>query len=371
MSLTPTGGIMPGTRSGDLDPEIPLLLLERPDASADTVRDLLDRHCGLAGIAHELHDVRDLLAARDHDPAADLALRYALLPRARDRLVDVHHRRDAGRPRPRRLDLRVLQGPARHLSTPVPSAIGPLRGCGTGAAFLGTAFGRLHWCRVRRPPCAVLELTHLQFVLLASTWWLTQVACETPSQRRLAEHADTDPMMTSQVLRTLEAKGFVVRDPDPADSWTRRIGVTRRGATLARRAIAVVEATDADFFRAAGDMKALLDVLRAWVAEPSGAIKAQPHPALRANQELPDQGSGTKKLFLENEGLHAATTAPGGGCSLRMGSPHTGHTHPVTSSATMSVRLTMPTSVPRTPPPPDESADPPVGVERRPSRCPR
>lgn len=75
MSLTPTGGVMSGTRSGDLDPEIPLLLLERPDASADTVRDLLDRHCGLAGIAHGLHDVRDLLAARDHDPTADLALR--------------------------------------------------------------------------------------------------------------------------------------------------------------------------------------------------------------------------------------------------------------------------------------------------------
>lgn len=75
MSLTPTGGVMSGTRSGDLDPEIPLLLLDQPDATADTVRDLLDHHSGLAGLADGVHDVRDLLAARDHDPTADLALR--------------------------------------------------------------------------------------------------------------------------------------------------------------------------------------------------------------------------------------------------------------------------------------------------------
>lgn len=75
MSLTPTGGVMSATRSGDLDPEIPLLLLEQPDATPGTVRSLLDRHSGLAGVAHGLHDVRDLLAARDHDPEADLALR--------------------------------------------------------------------------------------------------------------------------------------------------------------------------------------------------------------------------------------------------------------------------------------------------------
>jgi acetate kinase len=75
MSLTPTGGVMSATRSGDLDPAIPLLLLDRPDATTDTVRDLLDQDSGLAGIAHGLHDVRDLLAARHHDPAADLALK--------------------------------------------------------------------------------------------------------------------------------------------------------------------------------------------------------------------------------------------------------------------------------------------------------
>jgi len=40
MSLTPTGGVMSATRSGDLDPGVPLLLLDQPDATAGTVRDL-------------------------------------------------------------------------------------------------------------------------------------------------------------------------------------------------------------------------------------------------------------------------------------------------------------------------------------------
>ncbi|HEV3359246.1 MAG TPA: hypothetical protein VG247_20780 [Pseudonocardiaceae bacterium] len=75
MSLTPTGGVMSATRSGDLDPAIPLLLLEQPGATPATVRTMLDQDSGLAGIAHGLHDVRDLLVVRDQDPAADLALR--------------------------------------------------------------------------------------------------------------------------------------------------------------------------------------------------------------------------------------------------------------------------------------------------------
>jgi DNA-binding MarR family transcriptional regulator len=60
-----------------------------------------------------------------------------------------------------------------------------------------------------------LGLTHVQFVILASAWWLTRVAAEKPSQRRLAEHAATDLMMTSQVLRVLESQGLVVRKADP------------------------------------------------------------------------------------------------------------------------------------------------------------
>ncbi len=120
----------------------------------------------------------------------------------------------------------------------------------------------LRWQRLIAAALKPLDLTHVQFVLLASTWWLTHVAGETPSQRRLADHAGTDAMMTSQVLRVLEAKGLVARTAHPDDSRARSISVTSRGAALAEQAVTVVEAADADFFRPAGNDRALLDVLR-------------------------------------------------------------------------------------------------------------
>jgi DNA-binding MarR family transcriptional regulator len=126
----------------------------------------------------------------------------------------------------------------------------------------------LRWQRAVTATLRPLDLTHVQFVLLASTWWLTEVAGETPRQRRIAEHAATDPMMTSQVLRTLEAKGLVERRADPHDSRARAVGVTVTGAALAVRAIGAVEAADAAFFAAVEDRRTLISVLRALADQP-------------------------------------------------------------------------------------------------------
>ena len=120
----------------------------------------------------------------------------------------------------------------------------------------------LRWQRVMSRALRPLGLTHVQFVILASAWWLTRVAAEKPSQRRLAEHAATDPMMTSQVLRVLESQGLVVRKADPDDSRALLLAVTDRGARLAQRAVRVVEAADAEFFAAAGDTGSALRLLR-------------------------------------------------------------------------------------------------------------
>jgi DNA-binding MarR family transcriptional regulator len=105
----------------------------------------------------------------------------------------------------------------------------------------------LRWQREVAAVLAPLDLTHVQFVLLASTWWLNGQD-ERPNQATLAAHAGTDVKMTSQVIRSLERKGLVEREVDPADTRARRIRVTRRGARLAPRAIAIVEKVDADFF---------------------------------------------------------------------------------------------------------------------------
>ncbi|MFJ6386942.1 MarR family winged helix-turn-helix transcriptional regulator [Streptomyces sp. NPDC091972] len=106
----------------------------------------------------------------------------------------------------------------------------------------------LRWQRDIATALAPLGLTHVQFVLLACTWWLNTQG-EHPNQMTLARQAGTDVKMTSQVLRALETKGLLEREVDPADTRAKRLRVTDTGAELAPRAIAAVERADARFFQ--------------------------------------------------------------------------------------------------------------------------
>jgi acetate kinase len=72
MSLTPTGGMLSATRSGDLDPGILLYLMEEHGYPVTRLRELMDGQSGLAGIAGGRHDVRDLLGAPDAGAALAL-----------------------------------------------------------------------------------------------------------------------------------------------------------------------------------------------------------------------------------------------------------------------------------------------------------
>jgi DNA-binding MarR family transcriptional regulator len=103
-------------------------------------------------------------------------------------------------------------------------------------------------------------LTHVQFVLLAS---LTYLHGDGPvTQRQLADHAATDVMMTSQVLRALEQRGLVRRAAHPDDRRARALAATDDGRALANVAVAAVEQCDRDFFAGLGpDVAALAGLL--------------------------------------------------------------------------------------------------------------
>ena len=73
MGLTVLGGIMMGTRSGDLDPGVVLRLFQ-DGRTLGEVTDLLTNRCGLFGVSGETEDVRELLARRSTDAAAAEAL---------------------------------------------------------------------------------------------------------------------------------------------------------------------------------------------------------------------------------------------------------------------------------------------------------
>jgi DNA-binding MarR family transcriptional regulator len=119
----------------------------------------------------------------------------------------------------------------------------------------------LRWQRDIAAALAPLDLTHVQFVLLATTWWLNSHG-EDPNQLTLAREAGTDVKMTSQVLRKLETKGLIRRDVDTADTRAKRLRVTGRGAELAAQAITSVESADGRFFHRVPDLPALLAMLR-------------------------------------------------------------------------------------------------------------
>ena len=74
MGLTPTGGVMMGTRCGDIDPGVFLYLL-RQGMNADSLESLADHESGLKGVSEKTSDVRELTKARGTDAKSDLALR--------------------------------------------------------------------------------------------------------------------------------------------------------------------------------------------------------------------------------------------------------------------------------------------------------
>jgi acetate kinase len=70
MGMTPAGGLVMSTRSGDLDPGVLLYLARARGFSTAKLDDAINRSGGLRGISESSGDVRDLLAARASDTRA-------------------------------------------------------------------------------------------------------------------------------------------------------------------------------------------------------------------------------------------------------------------------------------------------------------
>jgi DNA-binding MarR family transcriptional regulator len=114
------------------------------------------------------------------------------------------------------------------------------------------------WQRDVRAALAGVDLTHAQFVLLVSSAWLQAAGDEPVTQALVSAHANTDAVMTSEVLRTLERKQLIRRLAHPTDARAKQIVLTTAGKKLSRRAIALVEAVDEAFFGAPGpELRAL------------------------------------------------------------------------------------------------------------------
>lgn len=75
MGLTPSGGLIMGTRSGDVDPGVLVYLARERGFDARKLEDLVDHRSGLAGISGLDGDMRTLHAAAASNADAALAIR--------------------------------------------------------------------------------------------------------------------------------------------------------------------------------------------------------------------------------------------------------------------------------------------------------
>jgi len=76
MGLTPTGGVVMGTRPGDLDPGLVLYLLRQADGGIDAVEKMLNHKAGMVGLSGMENDVKAVrAAAAKGDEKAQLSLK--------------------------------------------------------------------------------------------------------------------------------------------------------------------------------------------------------------------------------------------------------------------------------------------------------
>ena len=74
MGFTPTSGVMMGSRSGDLDPEIAHFLTQNSQLSLDDFNHMVGFESGLLGVSGLSSDMYTLLQVRDENPQANEAI---------------------------------------------------------------------------------------------------------------------------------------------------------------------------------------------------------------------------------------------------------------------------------------------------------
>ena len=70
MGFTPAGGVVMGTRPGDLDPGVLWYLLEKEEFDAGQLDQFINHQCGLLGVSETSSDMQELLAQESSDSRA-------------------------------------------------------------------------------------------------------------------------------------------------------------------------------------------------------------------------------------------------------------------------------------------------------------
>jgi DNA-binding MarR family transcriptional regulator len=104
------------------------------------------------------------------------------------------------------------------------------------------------WHRRLNAELAEIDLTEMQFVLLIGLGWMTQEG-NSVSQKDLAQFCRTSAALTSQVLRSLVRKKLVSITTGANDTRMRMVSLSHRGEKKLHEAVAILQATDQDFWK--------------------------------------------------------------------------------------------------------------------------
>jgi DNA-binding MarR family transcriptional regulator len=91
------------------------------------------------------------------------------------------------------------------------------------------------------------DLTHTQFVILASSYWLSSQNKHV-TQVEIAEFISIDKMMTSNVIRKLIDKKLLKRKEHTSDTRAKVISMTEIGIETLKKSVTEVEDFDVAFF---------------------------------------------------------------------------------------------------------------------------
>ncbi len=108
------------------------------------------------------------------------------------------------------------------------------------------------WQREIKKALEPYNLTHSQYVLMASIHWLT-LHKKDVTQVFLSNHTKIDPMTTSTVLRALQKKGFLQRKEHLTDTRAKTVELTEKGIEIIKKTVVTVEHFDKDFFSSLGE----------------------------------------------------------------------------------------------------------------------
>ncbi|MGQ8873238.1 MarR family winged helix-turn-helix transcriptional regulator [Paenibacillus sp. TSA_86.1] len=113
------------------------------------------------------------------------------------------------------------------------------------------------WQKEVRRVLEPLDLTQPQFILLHSCLWLNERDLEGKgvTQVQIAQFANVDVNVTSQVLRALEKRGYITRARHQTDTRANIITTTPAGTKLAIEGMNLVEESDKNFFELLADRK--------------------------------------------------------------------------------------------------------------------